>query len=54
MRLSEEERGAVVAYRLQKARDTLREAKGNIEIAYWHTAANRLYYACYYAASAHS
>jgi uncharacterized protein (UPF0332 family) len=52
MKLSEEERGAIVMHRLQKAKDTLREAKGNIEIAYWHTAANRLYYACYYAASA--
>jgi uncharacterized protein (UPF0332 family) len=52
MKLSEEERDAVVAHRLQKAKDTLHEAKGNIEIAYWHTAANRLYYACYYAASA--
>jgi uncharacterized protein (UPF0332 family) len=52
MKLNEEEREAVVAHRLQKAKDTLYEAKGNIEIAYWHTAANRLYYACYYAASA--
>jgi uncharacterized protein (UPF0332 family) len=52
MKLSEEERDVIVAYRLQKAKDTLHEAKGNIELAYWHTAANRLYYACYYAASA--
>jgi uncharacterized protein (UPF0332 family) len=52
MKLSEEERDAIVTHRLQKAKDTLREAKGNIEIAYWHTVANRLYYACYYAASA--
>jgi uncharacterized protein (UPF0332 family) len=52
MRLSEEERDAIVAHRLRKAKDTLLEAKGNIELAYWHTAANRLYYACYYAASA--
>ncbi|MDR0614009.1 MAG: HEPN domain-containing protein [Dysgonamonadaceae bacterium] len=52
MKLSKEEREAVVVHRLQKAKDTLHEAKGNIELAYWHTAANRLYYACYYAASA--
>jgi uncharacterized protein (UPF0332 family) len=52
MKLSEDEREAIVAHRMQKAKDTLNEAKGNIEIAYWHTAANRLYYACYYAASA--
>lgn len=52
MKLSKEEREAVVVHRLQKDKDTLHEAKGNIELAYWHTAANRLYYACYYAASA--
>ncbi|MDR0691893.1 MAG: HEPN domain-containing protein [Prevotellaceae bacterium] len=52
MRLNEEEKKAVVNLRLQKAKDTLREAKGTIELSYWHTAANRLYYACYYAASA--
>jgi uncharacterized protein (UPF0332 family) len=52
MKFSEEERKVVVAHRLQKAKDTLREAKGNVELAFWHTAVNRLYYACYYAASA--
>ncbi|MDR2125621.1 MAG: HEPN domain-containing protein [Prevotellaceae bacterium] len=52
MKLSEEERDVIVVYRLQKAKTTLHEAKGNIELAYWHTVANRLYYACYYAASA--
>ena len=52
MKLNEEERKAVVLIRLQKARTTLHEAKGNIELEYWNTAANRLYYACYYAASA--
>jgi uncharacterized protein (UPF0332 family) len=52
MKLSEEEREAIVAHRIQKAKNTLHEAKGNIELAYWHTAANRLYYACYYAVSA--
>ncbi|MDR3366910.1 MAG: HEPN domain-containing protein [Prevotellaceae bacterium] len=52
MKLNEEERKAVVNLRLQKAKDTLREAKGTMALNYWHTAANRLYYACYYAASA--
>jgi uncharacterized protein (UPF0332 family) len=52
MKLNEEERKAIVTLRLQKARDTLREAKGTISLHYWHTAVNRLYYACYYAASA--
>jgi uncharacterized protein (UPF0332 family) len=52
MRLSEEERKAIVALRLQKARETLSEVKGIMELGYWRTAVNRLYYACYYAASA--
>ncbi len=52
MKLSEEERIAIVEHRLQKAKNTLSEAKGNINLGYWNTAANRLYYACYYAASA--
>ena len=52
MKLTDAEREQVVLHRLQKAKDTLNEAKGNIEMEYWHTAANRLYYACYYVASA--
>jgi len=52
MKLSDDERTAVVVYRLQKAKETLSEAEGTIKMCYWHTAANRLYYACYYAASA--
>jgi uncharacterized protein (UPF0332 family) len=51
MRLSTEERGAIVTLRLQKAHDTLREAKDIIQLEHWRAAANRLYYACYYAAS---
>ena len=52
MKLTDDERKQVVAHRLQKAKDTLNEAKGTIEMEYWHTASNRLYYACYYVASA--
>jgi len=52
MKLSAEERQAIVSYRLQKAKETLQEAKGNLNMGYWNTVANRLYYACYYAASA--
>ncbi|MDR3339342.1 MAG: HEPN domain-containing protein [Candidatus Symbiothrix sp.] len=52
MKLSEEEKTAIVLHRLQKAKDTLVEAKGTIALGYWNTAANRLYYACYYVASA--
>jgi uncharacterized protein (UPF0332 family) len=52
MKLSEKEREAVVKYRLEKANKTLAEAVSNIENCCWHTAANRLYYACFYATCA--
>ena len=52
MTLNELERGAVVKYRLERANMTLAEAMSNIENCCWHAAANRLYYACYYAACA--
>ena len=51
MRLNREERDAIVAHRLQKAHDTLIEVPGIMAMNYWHSAANRLYYTCYYAVS---
>ena len=52
MGLSEEEKRSIVVYRLAKARETLDEISILIENELWRFAANRLYYACYYAASA--
>jgi len=52
MKLNQTERDAVVKYRLEKANKTLAEAISNIENCCWHTAANRLYYACFYASCA--
>ena len=52
MTLNKAERDAVVKYRLQRANKTLAEAISNVENACWHTAANRLYYACFYAVCA--
>ena len=52
MTLSDENRKNIVNHRLHKAHETLAEAKGNITMGFWHTAANRLYYACYYAVTA--
>ena len=52
MTLNEENRSIIVNHRLQKAKETWAEAKGNIEMCFWHTAANRLYYACFYAVTA--
>jgi uncharacterized protein (UPF0332 family) len=52
MSLNEENRNAIVNHRLQKAKNTLTEAKGIFDMCFWHSAANRLYYACYYAVTA--
>ncbi|MDR2971670.1 MAG: HEPN domain-containing protein [Bacteroidales bacterium] len=51
MRPSKEEKDAIAVFRLQKAHETLNEAKGIAKMNYWHAAANRLYYACFYAVS---
>ena len=52
MKLTNEEREAIIAFRIQKAFDTLNEAEGIASLDYWNTVANRLYYACYYVTSA--
>ena len=50
--LTDEEREALVKYRLEKAEETLVEARDCSEMNHWTLAANRLYYAAYYASSA--
>ena len=52
MQLTDEERNAIVVYRLEKAEGALVEAKDCISLKHWNLAANRLYYAAYYASSA--
>ena len=52
MGLSYEERDAIVAIRLRQAKETYSEIGLLINNELWRTAANRLYYACYYAAIA--
>ena len=52
MTLSHEDRESLVALRLQRAKETLTEVKGNIELGFWRVVANRMYYACFYAVSA--
>lgn len=52
MSLSFEEREAVVRIRIEKSLRTLAEAKANVHMQLWPAAANRLYYAAYYAVSA--
>ncbi len=52
MSLSDEERDAIVYYRIQKANETLKEAEGIAQLGFWNAVANRLYYACYYVTTA--
>ena len=42
----------VIAYRLARAHETLEEARLMAESGHWNTCVNRLYYACFYAATA--
>ena len=52
MTLQKENRNDLVKLRLEKANETFAEIPILIENKLWRTAANRLYYACYYAVSA--
>jgi hypothetical protein len=46
------EKQTLVGYRLERARQTLEEAKLMFEAGYANACVNRLYYACFYAVSA--
>ncbi|MDR0294896.1 MAG: HEPN domain-containing protein [Prevotellaceae bacterium] len=52
MGIDEADRKEIVKFRMGKARETLAEIPVHIENKFYRTAANRLYYACYYAATA--
>lgn len=52
MTLFPEERKSIVQYRLERASDTLQEAKDNAKLGHWNLVANRLYYTVFYAGSA--
>ena len=52
MPLTDEEKKAIVVYRLEKSNDAMVEAKDCASLGHWNLAANRLYYAAYYASSA--
>jgi uncharacterized protein len=47
-----EQTAALVAYRLERAREAIAEAKILLEQGHTNTFVNRLYYACFYAVSA--
>ncbi|MDX9749011.1 MAG: HEPN domain-containing protein [Paludibacter sp.] len=46
--LDENSKNALVAYRLQHAKETFAEVRSITDHGYYNTAVNRLYYACYY------
>lgn len=48
-RLDEDSKKALIAYRTQRAYETLKEAEVMKREAFYNAAINRLYYACYYA-----
>lgn len=50
--LSQQHIDALVAYRLQRAHETIAEVPYLMERTYYNTAVNRMYYACYYAVTA--
>ena len=52
MTLQIENRNDLVRLRFQKAKETFAEIENHIQLGYWRTAANRLYYTCFYAVSA--
>ncbi|MDR2065766.1 MAG: HEPN domain-containing protein [Prevotellaceae bacterium] len=47
-----DELAALVAYRIQRAKDTLKETDILLHEGHYNAAVNRLYYACYYAVTA--
>ena len=52
MELTKEERKAIVQIRIEKAKKAFAEIALLTDNALWQTAANRLYYACYYVVTA--
>ena len=52
MSLTDEERSALVTYKIEKANKTLEQVKTIIPMGYCEMSATRLYYAAYYALSA--
>ena len=50
--LTDEQRRNIVRYRIENAQKMLAEVESHRENGFYNTAVNRLYYACYYAATA--
>lgn len=52
MTLTPGNREDIITYRLDKADDTIKQAREIAKLGYWSLVANRLYYAAYYACCA--
>lgn len=50
--MKNDKKSDLVHYRLQRAIETLQEIDIHLKNGFWNTAINRLYYSCYYAATA--
>lgn len=50
--LQDQDRISIVRYRMENAHRTLDEVQSHINNGFYNTAMSRMYYACYYAASA--
>lgn len=50
--MTEEERWDIIQYRLESANGLLTEVESHINNGFYNTAVNRMYYACFYSASA--
>ena len=51
-RLTDDDRQALIAYRLEMADEALQNAADSLEKEHLHGAVNRIYYACFYTVSA--
>ena len=50
--LTDEQRRDIIRYRIENARTMLSEVESHRQNGFYNTAVNRMYYACYYAATA--
>lgn len=52
MTLTPEEKQSIIKYRIERAKDTIKEAKIVMKSSLWNLAVNRFYYSIFYAALA--
>lgn len=52
MALTTDDKKAIIAYRIQKAKKAMIEAQDNAKLGHWNLVANRLYYAVFHLSTA--